>query len=460
MSRSIRFLSALLISALTFLGSAFPAQASGSTELWTTTSKSSFVGLSLPPKVAIKGNVGAVAWVQRTGIASSKLMVRVMRTGVWGSSDTLVTNTSDWWDAFDVQVSASGKVYVAYQTPDVTLTVFTSSEANVWTNAVVDDSSSNLGATEVSGTTTGGLVAFTSSRADSNRSATLSSYVFDESNSGAGWTTTAVHTFTASDFSSCTIKHNYYDSCAVDVNESQFAIAADGSEVLFTNVGRNSANGLPPTNQFKLFKFHRGDSLSDWISDGAVNTLTLGSKDNGYSFFLGDLATTSTGKYAIALTTGGSSANTLRIFTGATFASAPVASDTTYIASLKSTDAASIVALNNDFYVAFDAQSKHKFGKVGSLSTTTTAMSQASSDQEVSNLLVVGGNIVAVIITPKGATYLTTRTTIWSAKTKVLSYGGASSPNNGPAVTDGSYLLLAAPRFNGNRMTGLYSYNN
>ena len=317
----------------------------------------------------------------------------------------------------------------------------------------------------VSGTSNGTVVAFTSNRAASNRLATLTSYVFDESNSGAGWSTSTVDTFTKSAFSPCTVIRSYYDSCAVNSNESQFAIAADGSEVLFTSVNRGSASGLLPGTQFKVFKYHRANSAGGWNSDGAINTLTLGKSDQrSYSFFLSNIATTSAGKYAVALTTGGSAANTLRIFTGATFASAPVASDASYIGSLKSTDSASIVAFNDSFYVAFDAMNEHKFGKVGSLSTTTTAMSQATGNQEVSNLLVVGGHIVAVITTPKSATYLSTRTKNWSAKTKVLSYAGYSSPLNGTVATDGTNLLIAAPRIDGagsdSRRNGLYAYTN
>jgi hypothetical protein len=457
MDKVRKIISAVVLSLLTVLSSSFAAQAA-TTAIWTTTSKSQYVGLALQPKVTVNGNVSAVAWMQRTGMESSKLMIRVLRDGVWGSNETLQTSAWDWWNAFDVQVSSLGKVYVALQTVDVTMTVYTSSETGVWSNEVVDNTSSSLGAMAVSGSNNGGVVAFTSSRTPSNRSATLISYVFDEANAGAGWSTNAVHTFTASDFSACTVKKSYYDSCAIDAGKSQLAIAADGSEVLFTSVARISANGLEPGLQFKLFKYHRANSSSPWINDGAINTLTLGKNDISYSFFLMNIATTSAGTYAVALTTGGTAANTLRIFTGASFASTPVASDAAYIASLKSTDEASIVSFNNSFYVAFDALGKHKFGKVGSLSTTTTAMSQATENQQVNNLLVLGGKIVAVITTPKSATYLSTRTTTWSSKTKVLGYADVSSPANGVAATDGTNLLLAAPKFDGLRMSGLYAY--
>jgi hypothetical protein len=446
------------LSALAVLSSNFAAQAD-TTAIWTTTSKSANVGLSIDPQVAVNGSVSAVAWMQRTGVESSKLMIRVLRSGVWGAAETLETSDWDWWDAFDVQVSSSGKVYVALQTVDVTMTVYTSTEAGIWANQVVDNTSSFLGDMTVSGTSNGTVVAFTSNRATSNRLATLSSYVFDEANSGAGWSTSTVDTFTKSDFSPCTVNRSYYDSCTVNANDSQFAIAADGSEVLFTSVDRGSASGLLPGFQFKLFKYHRANSANAWTGDGAINTLTLGKSDQrSYSFFLSNIATTSAGKYAVALTTGGSAANTLRIFTGETFASAPVASDAPFIASLKSTDSASIVSFNGSFYVAFDAVNEHKFGKVGSLSTTTTAMSQATGNQQISNLLVVGGHMVAVITTPKLATYLSTRTKTWSAKTKVLSYAGYSSPLNGTAATDGTNLLIAAPRIAGDRRNGLFAY--
>jgi len=452
-----KILSAIAIAAISVLGANVAAQAA-TIAVWTTTSKSANVGLSIEPEVAANGKVSAVAWMQRTGLESSKLMVRVLRSGVWGATETLQTSDWDWWNAFDVQVSSSGKVYVALQTVDVTMTVFTSSEKGIWATTVVDNSSSNLGAMRVSGTSNGTVIAFTSSRAESNRLATLSSYVFDEANSEAGWSTNSVDTFTPSDFSPCTIKQGVYDSCAIDANRSQLAVAADGSEILLTDVSRQSPNGLPPGLQFKLFKYHRANSSSAWISDGAINTLTLGKNDKAYSFFMSDIATTSSGAYAVALTSGGGNGNTLRIFTGQSFASTPIAADTSYLSSLGNTDSASIVSFNDSFYVAFDAKSKHKFGKVGSLSSTTTAMSQATDDQRVANLLVVGGNIVAVITKPRSATYLSTRTKTWSTKTKVLNYAGDFSPYNGAAVTDGTNLLLAAPRFEGSRMNGLYAY--
>jgi hypothetical protein len=450
---------ALALIVITVLSATLPAQAAGSTLMWSTTSKSSNIGLALEPKVALNAGVQAVSWVQRTGADSSTLNVRVLRDGVWGPREILATSQWDWWDAFDVQVSSSGKVYVAEQTVDVTMTVFSSAAAGVWVTTTVDTMSSSLGAMEVSGTVRGGVVAFTSSRADSNRSATLSTYVFDEANSGAGWVTTTVDTFTASYFSACTIKTSYYDSCAIDSNESQIAIADDGSEVLFSNVGRDSSNGNPAALQLKIFKYHRADSASAWVKDGAVYTLTLGKKDTGFSFFLSNIATTGAGKYGIALTAG-SSANTVHLYTGDTFASAPVAKDATYISSLKNTDYASVVFLNDELYASFDARGAHKFGKVGSLSTTTRSLTSAKSNQEVKNLLVVGGNIVAVIDTPKAGTYLSTYTTKWSTASKVLSFGGDYSPMNGPAATDGTDMVIAAPKFSGNRMIGLYAYNN
>lgn len=450
---------ALVLTALTVLSATLPAQAAGSTLLWSTASKSANIGLSVEPKVAVNGSVQAVSWIQRTGADSSTLNVRVLRDGVWGSAEILATSEWDWWDAFDVQVSSSGKVYVAEQTGDVTMTVFSSSALGVWSTTTIDTMSSSLGALEVSGTVHGGVVAFTSSRADSNRSATLTTYVFDEANAFAGWSTTAVDTFTASYFSACTVKNNYYDSCAIDANESQIAIADDGSEVLFTSVSRDSANGYPAGLQFKIFKYHRADSASAWVKDGAVYTLTLGKGATGYSFFLSTIATTAAGKYGIALTTG-STSNTVRLYTGDTFASAPVAKDATYLASLKNTDYPSVVFFNNELYASFDARGAHKFGKVGSLSSTTRSLSSAKDNQEVKNLLVIGGRIVAVIATPKSGTYLSTYTTKWSTASKVLSYAGDYSPMNGTAATDGTKLLIAAPKFSGHRMVGLYAYNN
>ena len=468
MKLSKRLLTAFALVALSVSASVIPAQAAGSTLIWSTSSSSRWVGAVDSPKVAVSGNVQAVAWISRTGVDTHNLSVRVSRDGAWGPVENIANSEWDWWNAFDVQITSTGTVYVGYSSGDVTLTVYTSSVAGVWTNAVVDSSYSGSGAVKMSGVTDGSIVSFTTNRGASRRAVTVLSYSFDEAHASDGWTTKSVEDFTTADFSTCAVHTSvYYDSCSVLIGEPRIGIAADGSQIIFVDGQRISTNGNSAGTQFRLFKFHRPTPTADWVRQSVNATMTLGRSDNSYAYFLSHIATSPSGKFAAALVTGNThSNNRVRLFSGASFASAVTEPDSVAIAKFRNTELPTLVSLGDEIYTSFDAnQGTHKFGKVGSLASTIRNMSVAKSNQDVKNLLVVGGKVLAVIQTPKSATYvssctLTNGVCSWTSASKILGYAQTNTFTDGAAATDGEHYITVQPKLSGTRTVRLYSFTN
>ena len=448
----MRKLAKLLASSFTAialaLSFALPANADA-VQLWKTTSSNQYKGIALDPKSAINNGVSAVAWIERIDNDTSKLNAKVRRNGVWSATTKVFDIPWNWWTGFDVQVTDSGTVYVAYSDMDVNMQVATNTTGITWTTNVVDNSGSNIGSMAAGGFQLGNKVTFTANRAVSETSREISTYSYDEADSGAGWVKKVVKTFTLSDFSACTIKRSYYASCEMGAGEPEIRTAADGSQLLLLTVGRNSSADGGTGHQFKLFKFHRSSPVADWVADGAVYTLTLKATDDSYAFFLTEVVNTPEGKYAFAITTGktGDHKNTVRLYTGDTFASAATAQDTTYLASLGQNDNGVLVAYNGDFYVAVDDAGVHRFGKVGTFASTTRKLS-VSTSEDVKKLLVVGGKITAVITTPRVSTSIMTLTdSTWSAKSKVMNSAANYTWRTSCSVTDGTNLLLVSTTY-------------
>ena len=465
MKLTFRLGASLVLIASALLTSTLPANAVASTTtIWSTSSTNKWVGVADDPKVAVNGSVKAVAWLTRLNADSHSLNVRVMRDGVWGQTETLFTNENDWWSAFDVEVSNSGTVYVGYSTGDVNLTVFTSSVAGTWTNVVADSTFSLLGAMRLSGVTDGSTVTFTTNRSASNRAMTISASSFSEANPSNGWVTKVAHDFTPADFSACTIRRGYYDSCALTMGAIEIATDASGAQLMLVNLSRDSANGYPAGTQFKLFKYHRASATADWVSDGSFATLTLPAGASGYSYFV-DLAVTPLGKYAVSLVTG-SSKNTLRLYTGVTFDAAPVQVDAAQIAKYKNTDAATLGVIGEDFYTAFDAnQGTHKFGLVGSLATTIRNLSFLKNGQDTKGLMAVDGKLVLIVQAGHSSTYVSTCTLTanicaWTPASKISSYSQDYTYRDAVHATDGNSYAVMTSKFTGKRVTGIYAYTN
>jgi hypothetical protein len=457
MSSVLKTASAIVAAFSLAFVSAIPASA-GTSEVWKTTSKSDWVGIAdVGQKVAVNGNVSAVAWVERTSIDTAYVDAKIRRNGTWGKSTRVFDVPWNWWAAFDVQITDSGTVYLSYSDSDVNMKVATSTSGSTWTTTIVDSNTSNLGAMQSAGSVSGNKITFTANRylksESSNQSVTVeaSTYSFDEANVGSGWDHKIVRTFTRANFSSCVVnKKAFYDSCNVRVSEPLLKTATDGSQVIFYVTSRESSRGDQAGLQFKVSKFHRPSLTADWISGGDVYTMTLNNKDNAYAFFPVGLATTSTGKYAFAIITGKLSdgKNMTRVFTGDSFASVPAARDTAYLSSLKNHDNAALGEFNGDFYMVVDDRTAHRFGKVGSFAATAKNLTAVTGDEVVKNLLVVGGKITAVVVKPRVSTSLMTLTkNSWSGKTKVMSVAGDFSPTPSAAATDGTSLLLAAPTY-------------
>jgi len=457
MSSVLKTASAIVAAFSLAFVSAIPASA-GTSEVWKTTSKSDWVGIAdVGQKVAVNGNVSAVAWVERTSIDTAYVDAKVRRNGTWGKVSRVFEVPWNWWAAFDVQITDSGSIYLSYSDSDVNLKVATNTSGSTWTTTTVDTSTSNLGAMQSAGSVSGNKVTFTANRyltsESSNESVSVeaSTYSFDEANAESGWDHKVVRTFTRANFSSCVVnKKAFYDSCNVRVSEPLLKTATDGSQVIFYVTSRESSRGDQAGLQFKVSKFHRPSLTADWISGGDVYTMTLTNRDNGYAFFPVGLATTSTGKYAFAIITGKLSdgKNMTRVFTGDSFASVPAARDTAYLSSLKNHDNAALGEFNGDFYMVVDDRTAHRFGKVGSFAATAKNLTAVTRDEVVKNLLVVGGKITAVVVKPRVSTSLMTLTkNSWSGKTKVMSVAGDFSPTPSAAATDGTSLLLAAPTY-------------
>lgn len=436
---------------------AIPASA-GTSEVWKTTSKNDYVGIAdVGQKVAVNGNVSAVAWIERTGIDTAFVDAKVRRNGTWGKATRVFQIEWNWWAAFDVEITDSGTVYLSYSDNDVNLKVATNTSGTTWTTTTVDSNSSNYGAMQSSGSVSGNRVTFTANRylsselSSENVTVEASTYSFDEANANAGWDHKIVKTFTRADFSPCTVNKNAaYNSCNVRVQEPYLKTASDGSQVMVYVATREGRLEDQIGFQFKVVKFHRPSLTSDWIFGGDVYTMTLTVKNSSYAFFPVGLATTSTGKYAFAVITGkqGEAKNMTRVFTGESFASVPVARDTAYLSSLKNHDNAALGEYNGDFYMAVDDRTAHLFGKVGAFAATAKKLTAVTNDEIVKNLLVVGGKITAVVVKPRVSTSLMMlNKSTWSGKTRVMSVADDFSPTASTAATDGTSLLLVATTY-------------
>jgi hypothetical protein len=166
------------------------------------------------------------------------------------------------------------------------------------------------------------------------------------------------------------------------------------------------------------------------------------------------------GKFALALVTGTSTTkyNKVNLFTGDTFASAPVSQDASYLTARKGTDTASLVAFGSDFFVGFDNNGTHRFGKVGSLSTTAVNMN-VSSSTDVKKLVVLNGQITAILVNSNTASYKKIfNGTAWTTTTKLTSVGGQSSPYEAAVAVSGTHLVLITFKASGNRVKTVYAY--
>jgi hypothetical protein len=178
----------------------------------------------------------------------------------------------------------------------------------------------------------------------------------------------------------------------------------------------------------------------------------MGSKDDTYAFFMYPLAFNGDGQYAVAITTGKTtlSYNTVKVFTGDDFASAPIQQDSTYLEGLHGTTDPAVVEKDGTFFLAFQRNYKfdHYFGTIGSLSTTTRKLAQVTDAQDVKNMVVFNNKITAVVSKPNTATYTTTFDgTSWTALTKVLSYSKTFSPTGLPVAVSDTQLIIAAPKY-------------
>lgn len=466
MTRIRRGLSKVAIITLATLASVMPAQAAVTTTtqtLWSTTSSNKWVGVALDPKVAANGDVTASVWLYRNSQDTAKLAVRVQRGSVLGGTQYVRDLPYNWYGGFDVQVTDSGTVYVAYNDMDTDLDVYTQTASDTtWSTTHVDTRWN--GQNKVEGVQQGNKVTFIEARNsnDGNLENFVTSYSFDESDSNSGWITKEVDQFVRSDFSACTRKVSvYYDSCSVGIGPMQILNNANGEQVAFFSVSRDSSNGSPAGLQHRIFKAHRSSSTADWVSDGNFLTVTARTGADGYAYFMYPAAVNQDGHYVLAVTTDRNSSkfNTIELYTANNFTDAPTPTDATYMVSLKGTENPALVASGSDFYLAFEDAKTSKFGKIGSLSTTTRAIPKLLEAATVKNLYNFDGKIYLVATTHQTGTYVMNYNgTTWSGVSKVSNYSDAVNVKEAPSAATSSRLVILAPKQVANyRQTALYA---
>ena len=466
MRQIIRALSKVAIVVLATTAAVVPAQAAVSTStqtIWSTTSKSKWVGIARDPKVALNGDVTAMAWLYRNSQDTAKLAVRVQRGSVLGNVEYIRDLPYNWYGGFDVQVTNSGTVYVGFSDMDTDLDVYTQTSSDpTWVNSHVDTRWS--GQSKLQGTQQGNKVSFLAAR-DSNDGSQknfVTSYSFDEADSVAGWVTKEVRQFTATDFSACTRKPRvYYDSCEVGIGSMQILNNPSGEQVAFFSVSRDSSNGAVAGLQHKVFKAHRSSATADWVSDVSIVTATARTGADGYAFFMYPAVVNQDGKYVLPVTTDRNSSkfNTVELYTANNFADAPTATDSPYMVSLKGTDNPALVVSGSDFFLAFEDSKTAKFGKVGSLSTTTRTIPRLADTATVKNLYNFDGKIYLIATTHKTGTFVMNYNgSAWSSVTKVSSYSDSVAPIPTPSAVFGTKLIILAPKLVENfRQTAFYA---
>lgn len=453
---------AILVSALSLAASIAPASAD-TTTVWSTTSKSSNVKLNDQAKTATNadGTTTAVVWNVRTSSETSKLYAKIYNGGTWSTNELVADFPYDDWVSFNVQVAASGRVYIGASNSDYPLTVYIRTAVNTWSTTIVDNSGDwSIGAWAVGGSTNGSVVTFTDQLKATEPTAKLRSWSIDDSDSQSVWSYQLVHDFAANggDFNNCVQKSRYYASCELDIQPAQVFTLADGSQLLLVQATRWSSNTDLPGTQYRLFKAHRDSISSAWTWDGSFGSMVPASKDSTYAYFAYPAAVLPSGSWAIALTTGTTSTvfNTIKLFTAPNFSTTPTASDSGYLQGLRGTDNPALLAKDSSIYMGFENNGKHYVGTVGSLSSTKVRLSNVTADQDIKQLLNWNGKVTAIITKSKTATYRSSLVNgSWTSQTRILSTAAYSSPVATFGLATQGFLLTTAPRLSGYRQIGL-----
>lgn len=105
MRKIVSSIGALALSVSLIVTSAVPASAD-TLQIWKTTSSNQYKGIALNPKPAMNGSV-----------AAAKRVFDIP----W-----------NWWTGFDIQITDSGTVYLAYSDMDMNMQVATNTTGTTW----------------------------------------------------------------------------------------------------------------------------------------------------------------------------------------------------------------------------------------------------------------------------------------------------------------------------------------